>query len=227
MKIRKILPAALALLVLLSACAAPNQLTTEARETTVESVNATVPSTESLSQSGCDAVFFGDSITADSNFDELFPELQLVNLGVYGDTLEDLLRRVPDVRAERPARIFLLGGINCLREDRFERCVTEYAALLDALLAACPGAELIVQSVLPVSRDLTDPMLLTNDTVRRFNAEIEALAARRGCAYVDLWPAYEKDGQLDPTLTRDGLHLNFTAYDPWAELIAPYLPRPS
>lgn len=227
MKLRKTLLAALALPVLLSACGAPNQPKTEARDTGVESVNASVPSTESLSRFGCDAVFFGDSITADSNFGELFPELRVVNLGVYGDTLEDLQRRVPEVRAEGPARVFLLGGINCLREDRFDLCVTEYAALLDALRSACPDAKLIVQSVLPVRGDLTNPMLLTNDTIRRFNAEIEALAARRGCAYVDLWPAYEKDGQLDPTLTRDGLHLNFTAYGPWAELIAPYLPRPS
>ena len=173
---------------------------------------------------GCDAVFFGDSITADSNFDELFPELLTVNLGVYGDTLEDLLRRVPEVRAEHPARIFLLGGINCLGENRFALCVTEYAELLDALRAACPDAEIIVQSVLPVSRDLADPAILTNDTIRRFTGEIEQLAARRGCAYVDLWPAYEKNGELDPTLTRDGLHLNFTAYGPWANQIAPYLP---
>ena len=184
-------------------------------------------STESLSRSGCDAVFFGDSITADSNFDELFPELRIVNLGVYGDTLEELLARVPEVQVQRPARIFLLGGINCLREDRFDRCVTEYAALLDALRSACPDAELIVQSVLPVSGDITDPRLLTNDTIRRFNTEIQALAAQHGCAYVDLWTAYEKDGQLDPALTRDGLHLNFTAYGTWAELIAPYLPHPS
>ena len=69
---------------------------------------------------GCDALFFGDSITADSNFETFFPDLRIVNLGVYGDTLEDLLARVPSVRALRPARIFLLGGINCLREDSFE-----------------------------------------------------------------------------------------------------------
>ena len=172
---------------------------------------------------GCDALFFGDSITADSNFETFFPDLRIVNLGVYGDTLEDLLARVPSVRALRPARIFLLGGINCLREDSFEDCVAQYAELLDALRAACPEAEITVQSVLPVADDLTHPSILTNDTIRRFNARIAALAAARGCAYADLWPAYEKDGELDPALTRDGLHLNFTAYGPWAEAIAPYI----
>lgn len=221
MKTRKALFAALALLVLFCACTPQNQSTTEARETWMESI----VTTESLPQYGCDAIFFGDSITADSNFDELFPDLLTVNLGVYGDTLEDLLRRVPEARAERPVRIFLLGGINSLREDRFDLCVTEYAELLDALCAACPKSEIIVQSVLPVSREITNPSILTNDTIRRFNAQIQILARQRGFAYVDLWPAYEKNGQLDPALTRDGLHLNFTSYAPWADLIAPYLPQ--
>ena len=211
------------LMLFLTACNSAGSHTTPTREAASMPTSDLMPESIAPTFFTCDAVFFGDSITADSNFDELFPDLLTVNLGVCGDTLEDLLRRVPEVRSEHPARIFLLGGINCLREDRFDRCVEEYAELLDALLAACPDAELIVQSVLPVSRELAEPMLLTNDTIHRFNAEIQALAAQRGCVYVDLWPAYEKNGQLDPSLTRDGLHLNFTAYGPWASLIAPYL----
>lgn len=228
MKLKSVSLAVLLLLaLLLPACALkPN-------ETEVNLMSSTIPASqerESLPAVptiyGCDALFFGDSITADGNFDALFPGLLTVNLGVYGDTLEDLRRRVPEVRGNHPARIFLLGGINCLTEDRFDRCVAEYAELMDALLAACPDSELLVQSVLPVSMELTDPAILTNDTIRRFNAEIKSLAVQRGCPYVDLWPSYEKNGGLDPALTRDGLHLNYTAYGPWADRIAPYLPDP-
>ena len=170
----------------------------------------------------CDAVFFGDSITADGNFEELFPKLHIVNLGVYGDTLDDLLRRVPELRAEKPARVFLLGGINSLRPDNVEACLTVYAELLDALRAACPRSELIVQSVLPVGYE-ADRDGEINDAVRRFNHGLRPLAERKGCAFVDLCAAYEKDGALDPALTVDGVHLNAAAYGPWAELITPYL----
>ena len=172
---------------------------------------------------GCDALFFGDSITADSNFDEFYPELRVVNLGVYGDTLKDLLRRVPEVRAEKPARIFLLGGINSLVSVGVEECVRQYDELLTALRTACPDAALYVESVLPVGEDFDlrqDPL---NDAVRAFNQGVRELAGRYGLTWVDIWSVYEKDGVLDPALTRDGLHLNFTAYGPWAELIAPYL----
>ena len=172
-----------------------------------------------MSRFSCDALFFGDSITCDGNFDELFPDLRIVNLGVYGDTLDDLLRRVPEVKAEKPARIFLLGGINSLRDDNADACLLQYAALLDALRRACPDSELIVQSVLPVGDDIVRFLGCSNETIRSFNAELEKLAGERGCGFVDLWPAYEQDGALDPAMTRDGVHLNFTAYGPWAACI--------
>ena len=171
---------------------------------------------------GCDAVFFGDSITCDGNFDELFPELKIVNLGVYGDTLDDLLRRVPEVKAENPEKIFLLGGFNSLGPDNVEECLSEYSELLDALRTACPDAALIVQSVLPVGTE-ADWHGEINEAVRRFNEGILALAEEKGSPFVDLYAAYEKDGALDPALTRDGLHLNFNAYGPWAELLCPIL----
>ena len=172
---------------------------------------------------GCDALFFGDSITCDGNFDELFPDLRVVNLGVYGDTLEDLLRRVPEVRAEAPARIFLMGGINSLGYDNTNECLRRYVDLVAALRNACPDAALYLQSVLPISAELADQHGFSNQIVRDFNAGVQALAEEQGLTYVDLWPAYAKDGALDPALTRDGIHLNFNAYGPWAEIITPCL----
>ncbi len=178
--------------------------------------------TEEAMDFACDALFFGDSITADSSFEDYFPELRIVNLGVYGDTLEDLLRRVSEVRAADPERIFLLGGINCLRPDNVELCLEQYAALLEALKEACPRARICVESVLPVGAEL-DRGGAENDAVRRFNAALEPLAREQGCDFADLYAVYEKDGALDPALTRDGIHLNFNAYDPWAETITPML----
>ena len=172
----------------------------------------------------CDALFFGDSITADGCFDELFPALRIVNLGVYGDTLEQMLSRVPRVRPENPGRIFLLGGINSLRPHNVDQCLDRYAMLLAALRSACPRAQIIVESVLPVAAEL-DPDGRENEAVRRFNEGIRALAGERGCGFADLCAVYEKDGALDPALTRDGLHLSYTAYGPWAETIKPYLPQ--
>ncbi len=175
----------------------------------------------------CDAVFFGDSITADGNFDALFPRERIVNLGVYADTLEDLLRRVPQLRELNPARIFLLGGINSLRDDNLEACVDQYRRLLQALQSACPRARLVVQSVLPVGAEIEALLGCSNETIRAFNLRLQALAEEFSLPYVELWQAYEKDGALDSSLTRDGVHLNFDVYGPWAELIRPYMEAPT
>ena len=213
---RTVLFTLVCLLLLLTACTNTgyNQ-GTDKPKTTDERTDETV-------QYACDAVFFGDSITADSDFSEFFPDLRIVNLGVYGDTIEDLRARVDQVRAANPEKIFLLVGINCLRPDNVDRCLTQYRALLEDLSAACPGAETVIQSVLPVGREL-DPEGSENEAVRSFNTGLRALADEFGLAYADIYAAYEKDGALDPALTRDGLHLNFTAYGPWAETIRPLI----
>lgn len=206
------------LLLLLAGCARAELSTTEGRMTEVEPIT-----TRPVSHFACDAVFFGDSITADSNFETLFPGQRIVNLGVYGDTLSDLLRRVPEVRAENPARIFLLGGINALKDDNAAACLLEYRTLLEALQTACPDAQICVQSVLPVGAELQKMLGCRNMTIRRFNAELALLAQAHGCLFADLFSVYEKDGALDPALTRDGIHLNYTAYGLWAEVIAPLM----
>lgn len=185
-------------------------------------MNATTTSQTSAAFA-CDAVFFGDSITADGNFDVLFPRLRIQNLGVYGDTLEDLLRRVPEVRAARPAVIFLLGGINSLKDDNLERCVTQYRELAEALRTDCPDSLLCIQTVLPVGAEIEALLGCSNETVCAFNLRLKALAAELSLPVPDLWAAYEKDGALDPELTRDGLHLNFNVYDRWADVVRPYL----
>lgn len=217
----------LCLTLLLSSCAVPREIETEAPVMTnivPTSERTAVPISPEF-DFACDAVFFGDSITADGNFDELFPTLRIVNLGVYGDTLEDLLARVGEVRQANPERIFLLGGINCLRPDNGDLCLEQYANLLDALQNACPKALICVQSVLPVAAEI-DRDGLENVAVREFNAALTSLAKERGCFFADLYAAYEKNGALNPGLTRDGLHLNFNAYGPWADIVRPILTVP-
>ena len=217
MRRKKLLLLLLGMVFLLASCSGGKEQgktdqTSEMNERTDETV-----------QTDCDAVFFGDSITCDGNFDELFPALRVVNLGVYGDTLEQMLYRVPEVRAEKPARIFLLGGINSLLPDNVEKCLEQYELLLDELRTACPEAQLVVESVLPVA-DYLDPEGAENEAVRRFNEGIAKLAEEKGCGFADLWAVYEKNGALDRAQTRDGLHLNFNAYGPWAEAVAPVFP---
>lgn len=171
----------------------------------------------------CDAVFYGDSITEGGNFDELFPELKIVNCGIGGATIEYLTEHVENVSANRPAKIFVMAGANNLDYRNIDTCVELYRGLLDALLKACPYAEIYVESMLPLDKQLAYHWECTNPTIRSFNQRIAALAEEYGLTYIDIYPAYELAGGLDPQYSEDGAHLKSDAFGPWAELVRPYL----
>ena len=172
---------------------------------------------------GCDVLFYGDSITAGGHFDEFFPELRVVNLGINGATMEDLTEWVPRVSAHHPAKIFLMAGGNNLEAGHVDACAELFRGLLDALREACPYAEIYIESMLPVEKANAYWNNCPNPVIRAFNARLEALAEEYGMPYLDIYPAYEDRGGLNGALTDDGVHLKRDAFGPWAEIVRPYL----
>lgn len=174
----------------------------------------------------CDALFYGDSITAGNSFDEFFPELVVVDKGINGATIEDLTRRVPEVSAHHPAKIFVMAGGNNLHSndpDHIEYCLGLFRGLLDALREACPEAEIYVESVLPMDKAIAYGSGISNRTIRSYNQGLKALSEEYGMTYLDIYPAYERTGGLNPDYTEDGVHLKDDAFGPWAEILRPYL----
>jgi lysophospholipase L1-like esterase len=169
-----------------------------------------------------DIVFFGDSITRESDFRSAFPTKKIVNLGYSGDTLQGMANRVSMIQALSPKKVFLLGGGGGLKERSLRRHITEYDDLLDLIRAAVPSATVYVQGLLPVSR-AKERVMCPNATIRAFNEALRILAKQHGCVFVDLYPLYEKNGEMDPALTVDGIHLQEKAYTKWEKAIAPYI----
>jgi len=169
-----------------------------------------------------DAVFLGNSITRGSDFAASFEGLKIVNLGYSGDSLKGMTSRVGMVQAVSPEKVFVMGGINGLRDGACEQSLDEYQKLIDALKSALPDAEIYVQSVLPIS-DYKEKSVCTNKTISIFNSGLQKIATEQGLVYVDLYSLYEKGGQLNPALTKDGIHLKSEAYSLWEEAVEPLL----
>ena len=168
-----------------------------------------------------DVVFFGDSLTHYSDFPSHFPDLTICNFGVVADTLAGMNERVYMIQNVTPEKVFVLGGINSLRADRFARTVQEYRALLDHM-ARTLDAEIYVLSVLPIARE-RELGESGNETITRFNEKIDELARARGMTYLDLAQLFLLDGEMNPEYTTDGVHLTKAGYDVWAGAIAEYL----
>lgn len=167
-----------------------------------------------------DVVFFGDSETAGGDFQNAFPNVKSINLGYIGEDTKGMLRRVEAIAAVQPKKIFLMAGINGLRQQSMEEFEYWYATLVDSIQDAVPEAELYIESILPVARysDYCD-----NAKIRDANAILQRLVTERNIPFIDLYNAYAKDGVLPDDMTYDGLHLTIEAYSVWYHIAAPYV----
>lgn len=166
-----------------------------------------------------DIVFFGNSITYNSSFHEIFTDKEIVNLGYPGDNISGMLDRVEQVRCVHPKKIFMMAGTNDItsfNRDKFER---QYLALVDSMLTVVPSDHLYIQSILPVSRDCK----IDNNLIIECNEMIKDIAKKKKCIYIDLYSLYVKNGELPKTLTRDGVHIILPAYNQWAKKISAYI----
>lgn len=169
-----------------------------------------------------DIVFYGDSLTHCGNFDRYFPDKTVCNLGLGSNTLKDMIERVGMIESVNPKMIFVMGGINSLRDDSFDQTVDEYDQLLSAITSK-NTAKVYAISILPTSKENTE-YGCSLETIPKFNNEIRRIAEKYGCTYVDLYSSFVMpDGSINPILTTDGVHLNDQAYIIWQDCISSYI----
>jgi lysophospholipase L1-like esterase len=178
------------------------------------------------SDNACERIIFlGDSITAGGQWGRLFrlAGRDMKNFGVGGDTTRGVLNRIDSVISENPSKIFLMIGFNDgPTHQNIMAIVRNYTVILKNLKRSLPNTKIYVQSVLPVNKKLL-PDAKDNDDIHELNLEIARLAKDQGVVYIDLFPRFLKDGQLNEALTWDGLHLNPSGYALWKTLIENYV----
>ena len=169
-----------------------------------------------------EVAFFGDSITSGGDFNAMFPDRSVCNLGVPGDTVEGMTARVRMIAAVKPEKVFVLGGINSLCDSNFDAVLEEYRAMLDRI-GEVTDAEVYIQGILPVSVKQEKRLHVKNSTITRFNEKIAELAAEKGFHYIDLPGFFLTDGVMNPAYTKEGIHLTEEGYRVWADAITGYI----
>ena len=172
---------------------------------------------DSLPPAEVDVLFVGDSITQQGVWDEWFPNLKVANRGIDGNTSAQVVDRLDSLGAAAKS-VFLLIGTNDLSlgvpEDTI---VANVDTIVAHLGSAYPGARITVQSVMPRRRRWIA-------RIRSLNLRLERVAAAHGASYLDLWPVLADDkGELDRSLSLDGLHLNGAGYQRWVGVLAPVI----
>jgi lysophospholipase L1-like esterase len=160
--------------------------------------------------------FVGDSLTARGSWQDWFPDVRAINLGVDGDTSDEVIVRSAGISELKPQTIALLIGTNDLGNRRsVEHLVRNVELLLVSLRRDAPTARVLVQSILPRERAFATRIEDANRHLWQFSPGV-------GATWLDLWPAFATDdGSIHPDLSDDGLHLTDAGYGAWLSLLQP------
>jgi lysophospholipase L1-like esterase len=162
----------------------------------------------------------GDSLTEFAPWSGMFPDEDIANYGISGDTVDGVLARVQSIRASHAKKVLVMIGINDLRKGQsVSSIIPTYRSLVEAL--GRNGAQVFVESTLCTSvRDL-------NMRVSELNAQLRTFCTNnpQRCEFIEVIDAVCPHDQslADSSLTADGLHLSPLGYERWRNAIAQYV----
>lgn len=175
-----------------------------------------------MSQTPNTVIMLGDSLTAGGNWRRAFPGVNIINLGLNGDTWAGVWGRLDEMLALKPGQVFLMIGINdLLRGAPPEEIVTGHQRIWAEIAGKLPTAALRVQSMLPYL-EAALPGLPPNLDIMWINERLAEEATKTSLEFIDLFSLMaDPDRQLRLEYTSDGLHLTPAAYQVWVERIGP------
>lgn len=173
-----------------------------------------------------DVAFLGNSITYGGDFDQAFPQLKICNLGYPSDDLSGMQKRIAQIKALHPKLLFIMAGTNNLSTFNEKSFKCDYSGLVTEIKRNVPDVEIYVQSILPYNSNLCEVKFKfdRNTATIKANEIIRMISEENDLNYVDLYSLYvDEEGQLQESLTVDGVHLKNNAYERWYNEIGKYI----
>jgi hexosaminidase len=180
-----------------------------------------------LPKANDDIIFIGNSITDGGEWSEIFNDLRIKNRGISGDISAGVLNRLDEVAKRKPAKVFLMIGINDLARGISADSVVKSILLIASYLRQQTiTTQVYVQSILPVNNALGKFATHTNkgQQIMQINGALQKNAAAYHFTFVNLYPAFcDNDQKLNINYTNDGLHLKGEGYLLWKHLVYQYV----
>ena len=157
-------------------------------------------------------ILLGDSLSLWFPSERL-PGRQLwLNQGISGDTAGGIARRVSAFAQTRPTSIYVMAGINDLKNGVSDgKILHNFRQMIRQLRRNHPRSRLIVQSILPTRHNR-----VPNPRIRNLNQKLASLVQQEGASFLDLYENFtDGQGQMRQDLTTDGLHLSPRGYEVW------------
>ncbi|MDT8393609.1 MAG: GDSL-type esterase/lipase family protein [Bacteroidales bacterium] len=169
-------------------------------------------------------LFIGDSLTEWFDLDKYFPGIHIVNEGIAGDTSYGLLERIDEIMSIPAAMIFMMIGINDILNGYLKNDIIEnHQLLLEDMRTQSTRSEIIAQSLLPVNLSMSGLPGSLNNMISEINEALRAYCEDCRVQYLNLYPSFLLNNELNSNYTSDGVHLSEAGYSLWAEKLKPVL----
>ncbi len=183
---------------------------------------------ELLPVKSTDIVFLGDSQTNGCEWSELLDNPNVKNRGISSDVLQGFSDRLQPIVDGRPAKVFILGGVNDISHNISpDSIATEMRSLIQKLQVGSPSTKIYLQSLLPIDNSFHryKAMIGKEQTIVESNKRLKIVADELGVTWIDLYGAMvdESTGSMKRWLTNDGLHLLGAGYLVWRDVIRKYV----
>lgn len=181
----------------------------------------------SYSNSPDDIIFLGNSLTAYTNWNELLGLENIRNRGISGDTTFGILERLDEITQGKPARVFILVGVNDISRNVPSHLILKnYNKILQRIKSHTPHTKIYIQTLLPVNNTFTryPNHYNKNEEIAAVNRGLKELAEKEKVELIDLHPHFlDYENRLCKKYTEEGLHLNSSGYLLWAKILTPFL----
>ena len=200
---------------------------------------------QSLLHTDAKVAFYGDSRVIGADWNAAYPDSKVVNLGVGGDRISNLLTRMPQIRnltenGQLECVFLAIGGNDCM-SGSYDSTVfrTEYDRLLAELEEL--GLTVYVNTVAGITDEgsavssktvkaiKTGSCSITAKTVngrmKEANVMIKELAQARSMTVIDMAELMnDSDGKLKSAYASpDGVHFSAAGNQLWFDTLRPYV----
>jgi len=170
-----------------------------------------------------DIIFLGNSIMAGTDWMELLGKTNVRNRGISGDITFGVLERLSEITEGRPAKVFILIGINDISRNVPDSFIIDnYRKIIQRIKTESPKTRIYFHTLMPVNNEFTQFKNHSNkdEHILYVNAELKKLATKERITLIDLYPHYlNADKKMDKKYTEDGLHLTAEGYKLWAAIL--------
>lgn len=175
-----------------------------------------------------DIVFLGDSQTNGCEWHELLGNPNVKNRGISSDVIQGFADRVQPIIDGRPAKLFILGGVNDISHDLTpDSIATAMRNLIVKVRRGTPATKVYLQSLLPIDNSFRRYKAMTGkeSVIVETNKLLKKVAEETGATWIDLYSRMvdPATGNMRKGLTNDGLHLLGAGYAVWRDAVLPYV----